>query len=86
VKVVWAMFPESGSLRNSDRLILDGFVKSPDAALRESLVIPTYVKVRLIPHDSRALPAALFTKPSYLASLLTFYDFIILKRRGYENA
>ena len=55
---------------------VNDFVKSPYAVLRESFVIPTYVKVRLIPYDSRALPPELFTKPSNLASFSTFYEFI----------
>jgi hypothetical protein len=44
--------------------------------LHESFVITTYVTVRLIPHDSRALPLELFTKPSNLASFSTFYESI----------
>jgi hypothetical protein len=40
-------------------------------------------KVRLIPQDLRAMPAALFTKPSYLASFSTFYEFI--KEVGFEE-
>jgi hypothetical protein len=45
----------------------DGFVKSPDAALR---CIPRHCgvrQVRLIPQDLRALPADLFTKPSKMS-------------------
>jgi hypothetical protein len=59
------------------RVIPDGFVKSPDAALRFIISHCGVRKVRLIPHGLRALPAALFTKLSYLASFSTFYDFII---------
>jgi hypothetical protein len=36
-------------------------------------------KVRLIPQGLRALPAALSTKPSHLASFSTFYEFIIIE-------
>jgi hypothetical protein len=43
-----------------------------------SLVTAAYAKVRLIPHDLRALPAELFTQPSFSAHFLTFYEFIIL--------
>jgi hypothetical protein len=39
-----------------------------------SLVIAAYDKVRLIPHDLRALPAELFTQPSHSAHLLNFYE------------
>jgi hypothetical protein len=63
--------------------IIDGFVKSPDAALRCILprpspggrLIAAYAEVRLIPQDLRALPAELFTKPS-VAIFLTFYEFV----------
>jgi hypothetical protein len=41
-----------------------------------SFVTAAYAKVRLIPQDLRALPAALFTKPSILARFSTFYEFI----------
>jgi hypothetical protein len=41
-----------------------------------SFVVAAYDKVRLTPHDLRALPAELFTKPSNLDSYLTFYEFI----------
>jgi len=34
-----------------------------------SLVIATYVKVRLIPQDLRALPLELFTRPSKIVLL-----------------
>ncbi|HNY72351.1 MAG TPA: hypothetical protein PKL55_02310, partial [Syntrophales bacterium] len=43
-----------------------------------SLVTATYVQVRLIPHDSRASPADLFTMPSQMEHFLTSYDVIIL--------
>jgi hypothetical protein len=57
---------------------LDGFVKSPDAALRGILRHCGVRKVRLIPHDLRALPANLFTKPSMMANISTFHGFINL--------
>jgi hypothetical protein len=38
-----------------------------------SFVIAAYVQVRLIPHDLRALPAKLFTQPSFSAHFSTFY-------------
>jgi hypothetical protein len=49
----------------------DGFVKSPDAALRR---IPRHCgvpQVRLMTQDLRALPADLFTKPSIVATFQT---------------
>jgi hypothetical protein len=60
----------------------DGYLKRPDAALRFILRHCGVRKVRLIPHDLRALPAALLTKPSYLASFSTFYEFIIHQNDG----
>jgi hypothetical protein len=56
----------------------DGFVKSPNTALRFILRHCGVRKVRLIPHDLRALPAELFTKPSYLASFSHFCEFIYI--------
>jgi len=68
-------------------LIIDGFVKRPDAALRFILVITAYTEVRLIPQDSHALPAAflrsrpvsrlleLFTRLSLFAGKLGFAIF-----------
>jgi hypothetical protein len=38
-----------------------------------SFVIAAYMQVRLIPHDLRALPAELFTKPSFSAH---FFDLL----------
>jgi len=35
--------------------------------LRRGRLIAAYAEVRLIPHDLRALPAELFTKPPELA-------------------
>jgi hypothetical protein len=58
---------------------VDGFVKSPDAALRYILRHCGVQEVRLIPQYLRALPAELFTKPSNLASSSTFYEFIKVK-------
>jgi hypothetical protein len=46
--------------------MIDGFAKSPDAALRCILRHCGVRQVRLIPHDLRALPANLFTKPSII--------------------
>jgi hypothetical protein len=43
-----------------------------------SFVIAAYVKVRLIPHDLRALPAELFTQPSFSA----FYEFVFIRLPG----
>jgi hypothetical protein len=37
-------------------------------------------KVRIIPQDFRALPLALFTKPSKINPFMTFYE--IIKFRG----
>jgi hypothetical protein len=42
-----------------------------------SFVIATYVHIRLIPQDLRALPAELFTQPSFLAYFSTFCELII---------
>jgi hypothetical protein len=58
---------------------IDDFVKSPDAALRFILRYCGVRKVRLIPQDLHALPAALFTKPSYLASFSAFCEFIFIR-------
>jgi hypothetical protein len=41
-----------------------------------SFVIAAYVQVRLIPHDLRALPAKLFTQPSFSVHFSTFFMFI----------
>jgi len=57
---------------------LDGFVKSPDAALHYSLRHCGVRQVRLIPQVLRALPANLFTKPSMMVNFSTFYKFINL--------
>jgi hypothetical protein len=43
-----------------------------------SFVIAAYVRVRLIPQDSRALPLELFTKPSTSPSSLIYYDIITI--------
>jgi hypothetical protein len=34
-------------------------------------------RVRLVPHDLRALPAELFTQPSFSAHFSTFCEFVI---------
>ena len=61
----------------------DDIVKSLDASLRfiPRLVTATYVQVRLIPQDSRASPADLFTIPSQMGHFLTFYDVVNNRRR-----
>jgi len=46
----------------------DGFVKSPDAALRRILRHCSVRQVRLISQGLRALPAKLFTKPPIMAN------------------
>ena len=56
----------------------DGFVKSPYAALRCILRHCGVQIVRLIPQNLRALPMALFTKPSVF---LTFYEFVKFGRQ-----
>jgi hypothetical protein len=43
---------------------LDGFVKSPSAALRFAFVVAAYQQVRLAPQVLRALHMELFTLPS----------------------
>jgi len=57
----------------------DGFVKSPDAALRCILRHCGVRQVRLIPQALRALPADLFTKPSVMANFSNVYGFIMNK-------
>jgi len=57
------------------KMFYDGFVKSPDAALRCILRHCGVRQVRLIPQDWRALPAVLFTKPSIMTSLTNFCGF-----------
>jgi hypothetical protein len=46
-------------------MILDGFVKSPSAALRFNIVVAAYLYVRFTPQFLRALHLELFTKPSF---------------------
>ena len=43
-----------------------------------SLVTATYVQVRLIPQDSRASPADLFTMPFQMGHFLTFYNVVFI--------
>jgi hypothetical protein len=43
---------------------IDGFVKSPSAALRFNLVVAAHLEVRLTPQFLRAWHLELFTKPS----------------------
>jgi hypothetical protein len=42
-----------------------------------SVVIPAYAKVRLIPQDSRALPAAFLRSRPIFMAFKTFYEVII---------
>jgi hypothetical protein len=42
-----------------------------------SFVVAAYVRVRLTPQDLRALPAELFTQPSFSVHFSTFYEFVI---------
>jgi hypothetical protein len=42
---------------------VNGFVKSPSAALRFTFVVAAYQQVRFIPQVLRALHLELFTKP-----------------------
>jgi hypothetical protein len=44
--------------------MINGFVKSPSAALRFTFVVAAYHKVRLTPQALRALHMELFTLPS----------------------
>jgi hypothetical protein len=48
---------------------LDGFAKSPSAALRSSFVTAAYFYVRLIPQLSQALHLELFALPSVEGNL-----------------
>jgi hypothetical protein len=43
-----------------------------------SLVIAAYTKVRLIPHDSRALPAAFLQSRPIFIAFKTFYETVII--------
>jgi hypothetical protein len=52
-------------LRHSFPSFLDGFVKSPSAALRFNFVVAAHLLVRLTPQFLRALHLELFTKPSF---------------------
>jgi hypothetical protein len=60
-------------------MIINGFVKSPDAALRGILRHCGVLQVRRIPQDLRALPAVLFMKPSIMAIFYTFQEIIIIE-------
>jgi hypothetical protein len=44
---------------------VNGFVKSPSAALRFNFVVAAHLVVRLIPQFLRALHLELFTKPLF---------------------
>jgi len=55
---------------------IDGFVKSPDAALRQAQGRLSSVHGELV--EPRALPVELFTEPSNLACFSTFYEFITI--------
>jgi len=54
------------------KMFYDGFVKSPDAALRCILRHCGVRQVRLIPQDWRALSANIFMKPSIMDNYLLF--------------
>jgi hypothetical protein len=43
-------------------------------------VTATYVQVRVVPQNLRALPAELFTKPSLPAHFSTFYEFVNIQQ------
>jgi hypothetical protein len=58
-------------------IILDGYVKSPDAALRFILRHCGVPEVRLIPQDSCALPAAFLRSRPILSTFKTFYEAVI---------
>jgi hypothetical protein len=67
------MFPENmqrllAHIAENVKIKFDGFVKSPDAALRCILRHCGVCIVRLIPQYLRALPADLFTKPSIMTN------------------
>jgi hypothetical protein len=51
-------------LGNDDHFLVDGFAKSPSAALRSSFVTAAYLYVRLIPQLLQALHLELFVLPS----------------------
>jgi len=51
---------------------IDGFVKSPDAALRCILRHCGVRQVRLMTQALRALPANLFTNPSNMDNFMSF--------------
>ena len=60
--------PEKGRLAGwmeGPPIKLDGFVKSPSAALRGNFVVAAHLEVRLTPQFLRALHLELFTKPSF---------------------
>ena len=46
-----------------------------------SFVIAAYAKVRLIPQDSRALPAAFLRSRPIFTAFQTFYEFIIIGQK-----
>jgi hypothetical protein len=56
---------------------IDGFVKSPSAALHFTFVVATYLKVRLSPQLLCALHLELFTKPSF-CDLLRDRQYLVL--------
>jgi hypothetical protein len=49
-----------------------------------SFVIAAYGKVRLIPQDSRALPAAFLRSRPIVTAFRTFYEVIIFWRSGFS--
>jgi hypothetical protein len=58
--------------------MIDGFVKSPDAALRFILRHCGVPEVRLIPQDSRALPAAFLRSRPIFMTFKTFYEVVMI--------
>jgi hypothetical protein len=55
----------SFSFRSFLETKIDGFVKSPSAALRFNFVVAAHLEVRFTPQFLRALHLELFTKPSF---------------------
>jgi hypothetical protein len=56
----------------------NGFVKKAGCCVQaSSLVIAAYTKVRLIPQDSRALPAAFLRSRPIFTTFKTFYGVVI---------
>jgi hypothetical protein len=68
------------SCGDNREIVLDGFVKSPDAALRCILRHCGVHQVRLIPQDLRALPAIFLRSRPKFKVFATFYEFVVYKR------